>query len=155
MIFNIPEQLAGFCSVQFYLLSETSNWPVVITDANAGQIVITPEINTVEGSIVEDSITVNDKQKSTDNGTAWPIAINFTFLARNRTIEQYLEQYAGKPGIAIVTLNDTSQKLMGTDQLPLYLAWENNYGTKVEDGHGVNIEITGNMSHRPRFYTKQ
>lgn len=151
MTFNVPEQPGGFSEVEFYLLSEVGNFPEVLTDANAGQLTFDPEVNDVDGSIVPDSITVNDASKFADNGWLWPIDINFTYLSRNAAMEQLLEQYTGA-GIAITCGNDGQRKVMGTPEEPVYMAWSINYGTKLEDAHGINIKISGTQSQRPVYY---
>lgn len=155
MTFDCQEQLAGFSEISVYLLSEVSGWPVVVTDANAGLIVITPEEHDVDGTIVPDSINVADKPRQGEEGELWPIDISFMYLYRGEPIEQLLEQYANKPVIVIACLNDNTKKLYGTDQEPLYLNWENVYGERIEDRSGVNVRIRGEMQQRPVFYNPE
>ncbi|WP_417365534.1 hypothetical protein [Flavobacterium beibuense] len=153
MTFNCKEQLAGFAQIEFYLIAETSNWPLVVTDTNSGQIILTPEENDVDGSIEENSIGIRDKPKFSAEGNIWPVDISFVYMSRSEAMEQLLEQYSGLPGIAIACLNDGSKKLYGTDQEPIYLSWDNSYGEKPEDKHGVSIRIKGDIRQRPVFYT--
>jgi len=154
MTFDCKEQLAGATSVDFYLLTETSAWPVVVTDMNVANIVITPMANDLEvdGSIEPESIQINDKPKLDASGQIWPVDISFTYLSRGLNMELLLEKYANQPGIARACFNDGSKKQFGTNMEPLYLTWENNYGTKIEDSHGVNIRIKGELSARPLYY---
>lgn len=152
MNFNCPELLAGFSQIEFLLVSETSNWPLVVTDNNAGQITITREDVDVNGSIEQDSISINDKPKEGEEGKTWPIDISFSYMYRGEPMEQLLEQYAGLPGVAIACLNDGTRKLFGTDLEPIYLSWENIYGERIEDRHGVAIRIKGTTSQRPVYY---
>jgi hypothetical protein len=155
MTFDCPEQLAGVSSIEFYLLSETSGWPEVLTDLNAGSIVIDPEDNDVDGTIIPDSILINEKPREGEEGLLWPIDISFMYLYRGEPAEQLLEQYARKPGIAIACLNDGSQKLYGNDQEPVYLIYENEHGTRVDDRAGIQIRIRGEQSKRPVFYNTE
>jgi len=155
MEFYCNEQVAGFKSASFFLLSETSNWPDVVTDGNAGQVIFTPETVDVDGTVLPESITVTDVPKDDADGKTWPVNIGFTYAYRGPGMEQVLEQYAGKPGVTVLCLNDGRQKLFGTDKEPLYLGWNNAYGSKLEDVNGVNINITGTLSQRPVFYSPE
>lgn len=155
MTFSFTEQLAGFSSIEFYLLTETSNWPVVVTDANAGQIQLHPEENDLDGSFIEDSISINDKPKLGPEGNIWPIDIQFGYENRHAAMEQLLEQYAGQPGVAIACLNDGTRKLFGTDKEPIYLYWEIGYGEKFEDRAGTYVRIKGEQQQRPVYYNPE
>lgn len=151
MNFCCDEQFGGIASIDFYLLSETGNWPIVVTDANAAQITFTPEPVEVDGTIVPDSINIDDKPSLSAQGKIWPIEIEYTFMSRGKGIEQLLEQYCGQPGVAKANFNDGSCKLYGTNLQPLYLDWSNQYGEKIDDKHGVPIKIKGDMSQRPVY----
>jgi hypothetical protein len=153
MTFCSDEQPGGIARIEFKLLTETANWPVVVTDVTAGQVLFNPEANFIEGIIVPDTFNINDKPKDSANGQLWPNDISFTYLYRGAAMEQLLEQYANKPGVTFVWFNDRSVKLYGTFQEPIYLTWENDYGRRMNDNHGVTIKIAGNTSHRPVYYT--
>ena len=155
MTFSFTEQLAGFSGIEFYLLTETSNWPVVVTDTNAGHIILAPETNEVDGDIIEDSISINDKPKYGPEGNIWPIDVQFGYENRHEAMEQLLEQYAGLPGVAIACLQDGNRKLFGTDKEPIYLSWEIAYGEKSEDRAGTFIRIKGEQQQRPVYYNPQ
>lgn len=152
MDFCCNEQLGGAASISFYLLTETSNWPLVLTDTNSSQIVFTPEENNITGNIKDNSISIKDTPRQGPYGDQWPIDLRFVYLTRGEAMEQLLEQYANLPGVAIVCLNDGTKKVYGTNKQPLYLRWENDYGEKMDDNHGVIIRITGEMMQRPVFY---
>lgn len=152
MTFNSEEQLAGFTSVDFYLLEETAGWPEVLTDITAAGVLLTPEDVEVDGSIVPESISVNDVPANGDQGDLWPISITFTYKYRGAAMEQLLEQYANKPGVALTCLNDGTRKMYGTNEEPIYLQWGNAYGQKMEDQNGVAITLKGTQSQRPVFY---
>ena len=151
MTFNFSEQLAGVASIEFYLLTEAANWPVVLTDNNAAQVTYDPEENDIDGSITPNSITINDKPKNSSAGQIWPNEINFTYLARSVALEQLLEQYANLPGVAIACFNDGTQKLYGSDNEPVYMTWNTYYGTAMEDSHGTQVTIKGDSRQRPVY----
>jgi len=155
MTFAFTEQLAGFSGIEFYLLTETSNWPIVLSDVNAGQITFDPEDNDVDGIIMEDTISINDKPKLGPEGTIWPIDIQFGYENRHEEMEQLLEQYGGQPGVAIACLQDGNRKLFGTDKEPIYLSWEIAYGEKSEDRAGTFIRIKGEQQQRPVYYNPE
>jgi len=153
MTFNIEEQVAGFASVELFLISETGNWPLVVNDGNAGTITLNPEVNDVDGSIDPDSINISDDPKDDVSGQIWPIDIRYLFLARNAAMEQLLEQYANKPCIVRGCGNDGNRKQWGTDQEPLYMTYKNIYGTNMQDRHGIEVSIKGDLSSRPVYFT--
>jgi hypothetical protein len=90
MNFSSKEQLAGIARIDFYLLPESSNWPKVLTDANAGTVIfdVTAAPEEVDGSIEPESITIDDNPKMTAAGETWPIEIKFRYLFRGQPIEQ-------------------------------------------------------------------
>ena len=153
MTFNINEQLGGWAAVELFLITETADWPLVVTDANAGTITLNPEVNDVDGTIDPDSINISDDPKDDASGQIWPVEIRYRFLARNAAMEQLLEQYANKPCIVRGCGNDGNRKQWGTDQEPLYMTYKNAYGTKMEDNHGIDISIKGDLSSRPVYFT--
>lgn len=153
MNFNCEEQLSGVAELDFYLLSETSNWPVVVTDQNASQIVITPEVNDIEAVVDEESIEIDASPKITAEGNVYPIEISFRFITRSESLEQLMEQYAKKPGIVIAKFNNGFCKLYGTNEEPLYMNWKVDEGKKVTDNGGTIVAIKGETRNRPVYYT--
>jgi len=153
MTFNCSEQLPGAAEVNFYLLSETADWPIVVTDNNSASVTITPEVNDVEGVIDDESININADARQSAEGTVYPIDINFRFITRSESLEQLLEQYENKPGIAIVKLNTGFQKMYGSNEEPLYMSWKVDEGQKATDNAGTIVAIKGETRNRPVFYT--
>jgi hypothetical protein len=147
------EQLSGFAGIDFYLLSETSNWPLVLTDQNSSQVFLMPEENGVEGAIDENSINVDANPKESAEGTVYPISISFRFINRSESLEQLLEQYSNKPGIAIGQLNSEFQKMYGSNEEPLYLSFRVDEGEKPDGNGAVIVTIKGETRQRPVYYT--
>lgn len=153
MTFNCDEQLSGVAQLDFYLLEETSNWPRIVSDANSAQINFNPSVHSVEASIKPDSISVTANKTTKNSGIVYQISIKMEFLTRSEALEQLLEQYENKTGVAVVKFNNEFQKIYGTNIQPLYMIYEDIPGTKI-DGDGVTvIEIKGETSKRPVFYT--
>ena len=153
MTFNCDEQLSGVAQLDFYLLEETANWPRIVSDANAQQITFNPSVHSVEASIKPDSISVTVNKVTKNSGIVYQISIKMEFLTRSEALEQLLEQYENKPGVAKAKFNNEFQKIYGTNIQPLYMIYEDVPGTKI-DGDGVTvIEIKGETSKRPVFYT--
>jgi hypothetical protein len=153
MTFSCDEKLPGFAELNFLLLEETSNWPFVTTDENSGQITFTPYVNDVEALIEPDSIDVNVNPKQGPEGTVQQIAISFKLITRSEALEQLLEQYANKPGVAIGKLNNDFKKIYGTNLEPLYMNYEINEGTKVDGTAFTQVTIKGETKKRPVYYT--
>lgn len=152
MIFSC-EQLSGFSEVEFLLLEETSNWPVVLNDQTSAQLIFNPASNNVEGLIQPESISIDSKPRMTSDGEQWDNAITFKFITRSEALEQLLEQYANRPGIVRAKLMTGFQKIYGSNAEPLYLSWSNDDGVKPEDNSGIVVNIGGLTSQRPVFYT--
>lgn len=153
MTFNCLEQLPGYAQIDFFLLSETGNWPLVVTDQTSGQITLNPEVVDVEGLIDDESISVQVTPKQTAEGTVWAIDIDFRFITRSESLEQLMEQYCNKPGVVIGKLNHGFQKLYGTNEEPLYMTWRVDEGQKATDNAGTIVSIKGETRDRPVFYT--
>lgn len=147
------EQLAGFAQMEFFLLEETSNWPLVLTDQNASQVSITPLDNNVDAEIVEDSINIDINPKKTVDGTIYPVNASFKINTRSESLEQLLEQYENKPGIFIGDLNTGFRKMYGSNEEPLYLNYQIEEGQKPGDNSGTIVIIKGETRSRPVFYT--
>lgn len=149
MTFTSDEKLPGFAEFDFYLLEETGNWPFVVTDENAAQIVITPYTNDVDALIEPDSIEVD----VTSKGAVQQISIVFRLITRSEALEQLLEQYANKPGVGLGKLNNEFKKLYGTDREPLYMNYEVNEGAKIDGTAFTEVRIKGETRKRPVYYT--
>ena len=121
MNFNCKEQLAGFAEADFYLLTETSNWPEVLSDVNAHLVTYTPEVNGVAATLVPDSISSNIKSTKTDKGELFKPLVRFDFITRSEALEQLLEQYKNKPGVLVLKTNDGTKKIVGSNLEPIYL----------------------------------
>ena len=149
MTFSCNEQLAGFSYLDFFLLEETSNWPKILNDTNADQIIIDPQIF-IEAEIDDDSISVSVKENRRD---LFDITINFQFKTRSQPIEAALDLLKNKPGIVIAHLNSCYCKLYGTNSEPLYLSYEVVEGEKIEDIGATKVQIKGQTRRRPVFYS--
>lgn len=152
MNITTAEPIGGFKSVDFYLLTEVSNMPDVLTDANSGTLVFSPEAVSVCASLIAESITVDDKASAGEPGKTWPVSAAFTFFSRTAAMEQVMEQYASLPGVFLAHHNEGWCKLFGTAEEPMYMEYAHDYGTKVENAGGMAITITGTQSTRPVFY---
>lgn len=153
MIFSCDEKLPGFAELNFLLIEESSNWPFVVTDVNSAQIVFTPETNDVDALIEPESIIVDVSPKQSAEGTIQQIAISFRLITRSEALEQLLEQYANRPGIAIGKLNNDFKKLYGTNLEPLYMNYEVNDGSKIDGTSFTQVSIKGETRSRPVYYT--
>jgi hypothetical protein len=151
MTFSCTEQLGGFSELDFLLLSETSNWPTIVTDGNAASIILNPEPVSVDAEIDDDSIKVSVTPKSKD---VFDINISFKFKTRSESLDQLLDQYRNKPGIAIGKLNTCFQKLYGTNLEPLYLDYEVVEGETHDDVGYTLVTIKGSQRRRPAYFTR-
>ena len=146
------EQLGGFDTVEFYLLSETANWPLVVNDQTASQITYLQSLLDNYGVISSDTIDVNINTKQSSEGTIYPIEIVFQFSNRTEALENYLDSYQNKPIIAIATLNTGFKKLYGTNEEPLILNYKIDEGKKPEDLGIISVSIKGETRNRPVFF---
>jgi len=152
MNFNC-EQISGVGKLDFFLLDEITNWPLVVNDTTSAQIIITPEVNDVEGTIDDNSINLDAVPKETPEGIIFNILGTFKFSTRSESIEQLLDQYQNKPGILIADLNTGFRKLYGTNEEPLYMTYRVDEGQKPEDDGAVIVTIKGETRSRPVFYS--
>jgi hypothetical protein len=153
MNFSCKEQLSGIAEIDFLLLDEVNNWPIVLTDQNSSQLIFTPEANSVDAEIEPNSINIRVNKKEVQSGIINQINVKMNFITRSESLEQLLEQYEKKPGIVLAKLNNGFRRIYGTNEEPLYLMYE------VDDadfptGKGItSIEIKGETSQRPVYYT--
>lgn len=153
MTFSCDEKLAGFGELDFYLLDETDNWPFVVTDETSAQISIAPHEHDVDALLDPDSIIVSVRPKDSSEGTLQQIAISFKLITRSEALDQLLEQYANKPGVAIGKLNNDFKKMYGTNTEPLYLNFSVDDGAKVDGTAYTLVSISGETRKRPVYYT--
>jgi hypothetical protein len=153
MNFNCSEVLGGVAELDFYLLTETSNWPKILTDQNSSQIVFTPETVSIDAVVKPDSIKITVNKKNGPEGTIYQISIKMEFITRSEALEQLMDQYENKPGAVLSKMNNEFQKIYGTDSEPLYLNYEVNEGGRPDEDNGTIIEIKGETRTRPVFYT--
>lgn len=153
MNFTCDEKLAGFAEFELFLIEETSNWPLVITDGNSSDIVFTPYENDVEAIVDPDSINVNVNSKQSSDGEIQQITISFRLITRSEALEQLLEQYANKPCIGFGKLNTDFKKIYGTNLEPLYMNYEVNDGTKIDGESFTEVRLKGETRKRPVYYS--
>ncbi|MDM1441900.1 hypothetical protein HX056_00920 [Myroides odoratimimus] len=150
MRFYCEEQLSGIETIDFYLLSETSNWPVHLSDRSSAQILFNPEVHNIEATIKENSFKNGTKQK----GDIYEVELTYSMLTRSEALEQLLDQYANTEGIAVVKYYNNFTKVFGSDVEPLLLSFDINDGTSPESESGINILIQGIQRNRPVYLTK-
>ena len=153
MTFNCTEELAGIAELDFFLLTETADWPVILTDQNSSNVTFVPEPVSVAATIKPDSIKISVNKKTGAEGTIYQISIKMEFLTRSEALEQLLDQYENKPGVVLSKMNNEFQKLYGTDNEPLYMVYEVNEGDKIDGDSATILEIKGETRTRPVFYT--
>ncbi|WP_158962354.1 hypothetical protein [Myroides fluvii] len=149
MRFNCTEQLSGIYTIDFYLMEETTNWPIHLSDRSASQIVFTPEEHAIEATIAPNSFKNDSKSKD----DLYEIDLSYTILTRSEALEQLLDQYVNQPGIAVVKYYNGFTKIFGTDQEPLLLTFQVDDGTSIESKSGIEIVIEGTQRNRPIYYT--
>ncbi|RZJ71094.1 putative Ig domain-containing protein [Flavobacterium sp.] len=149
MVFSIKEQPSGFSALHIFLLEETSNWPVVLTDKTAAFVVFTPMDSNVEAEIDEDSISVKTTERRKD---LFEIDIRMQFITRSQCLEAHLDKYKNRPCVVVGCLNNRFQKIYGSDLQPLYLSIEIDDMEKPEDKGATKLKIVGETRHRPVYY---
>ena len=153
MIFNCSESLSGIRSISYYLLEETSNWPTVLSDRSSAQIIFNQEKNSVKGTVDSDSFRDKSKPKQSAAGELFEIDLEYGFITRSEALEQLLEQYSHKPGVAVVLFYDGFKKIYGSNMEPLLLNYRMEHGTTIESKSGTEVLIFGNQRSRPVYYT--
>lgn len=153
MNFTCSEKFSGFAQFDFYLLEETANWPLVLTDTNSKDITFSPYENDVEALVDPETIDVNVNPKQSSDGEIQQISISFRLITRSEALEQLLEQYANKPGIGKGSLNNDFIKIYGTQLEPLYMNYKVNDGTKADGESYTEVTIKGETRKRPVYYT--
>lgn len=146
------EQLGGFKKVEFFLLEETANWPIVVNDETSAQITHNPSRIENYGIIADDSIDVNISAKQSGEGTIYPTEIVFSFSNRIIELEKYLDYYQNKPLVMVGYLNTGLKKLYGTNEEPLILTYKVDDGKKIEDLGLITVNIKGETRKRPVYY---
>lgn len=153
MNFSCEEQLSGVAELDFYLLSEVSNWPKVLTDQNSSQLVFSPEQFSVEAALKPESIVIDDAKTTKATGIVHSITAKMDFITRSEALEQLMEQYENQPGIVLAKLNNGFMKIFGSNLEPLYMMYEVKDGSKVSLEGFTAIEIKGETAKRPVYYT--
>lgn len=152
MNFNTDEQLSGFFEIDFYLLTEVSNWPMVLTDFNSSQLVFS-EAALIKNYNKAESLLVEDNKTTEPQGILHNISIKMSFNTRGQAMENMLEKYENKPGIALAKLNNGYKRIYGSNLEPLFLVYENKDGSKINVEGATTIEIKGKTSKRPVYYS--
>ena len=148
MVFNCQEQIGGFKNVRFYILEETANWPVVLTDENSSQIEFNPNDVAVDAILEPDSIRVSDEPKANDPGELYEVDIEFVFNMQSEALEKLLDQYKNYYGVCEVCKIFDQRKLYGADRYPLRMNFFTENGRRPEDGTKTIVKITGNAPKR-------
>lgn len=153
MNFYCEEQLSGIAELDFYLLSEVSNWPKVLTDQNSSQLVFTNEEFSIDAALMPDSVVIDVVKNTKPTGIVNSITAKVDFITRSEALEQLLEQYENQPGIVVAKLNNGFKKIYGSNLEPLYMMYEVKDGSKLSLEGITAIEIKGETANRPVYYT--
>ena len=146
------EQLGGFSKIEFFLISQTSNWPIVINDETSSQITHEDSMIDNYGKIADSSIDINITPKQSPEGEIFPIDIVFSFSNRIIELERYLDYYKNKELVVIGYLNTGLKKIYGTNEEPLFLSYKIDEGKKIDDLGIITVNIKGEIRNRPVFY---
>lgn len=147
------EQLAGIAKIEFYLLTEVSNWPIQVTDKNAGQLVFAANTESIVATVDEESFGDDSKIKESNSGEIYENALKYNILTRAEELETLLDMYKNKPGIAIVSYYGGFKKLFGTNEEPLFMKFTPKNGSVITDKAFVTVEIQGTTRNRPVYYS--
>lgn len=148
----IDEQLAGIKKIEFFLLTEVSNWPIQITDNNANQLVFSLSTDTLAATVDEKTISDKTKRKQTNSGDLFEVNLEYNILTRSKDLEQMVEKYQNKPGVAIVSYYNGFKKIFGTNEEPIFLSYGETPGSTIDDKATVDVNITGVTRTRPVYY---
>lgn len=148
----IEEQLAGIKKIEFFLLTEISNWPILVTDQNAKEIVFNLNVDSIAATVDEKTISDKTKKKQTNSGDLHEISLEYNILTRSKDLEQLVEKYQNKPGVAIVSYYNGYKKLFGTNDEPIFLSYGETNGSTIDDKASVDVSITGVTRTRPAYY---
>lgn len=148
----IDEQLAGVKKIEFLLLTEVSNWPIQITDSNANQLVFNLSTDSLAATVDEKTISDKSKKKQTNSGDLHEISLEYNILTRSKDLEQLVEKYQNKPGVAIVSYYNGFKKLFGTNDEPIFLSYGETNGATIDDKASVDVSISGVTRTRPAYY---
>lgn len=151
--YYLEEQLAGIANMVFYLLTEVSNWPIQLTDTNAGQLVFAPATQSAVATVDEESFADESKIKDSNSGEVYENSLKYNIITRGKQLEQLLDTYKNKPGIALVRYYDGSVKLFGTNEEPLFMKFTPKNGSVITDKAFVTVEIQGTTRNRPVYYS--
>jgi len=148
----IEEQLAGIKKIEFFLLTEISNWPILVTDQNAKEIVLNLNVDSISATVDEKTISNKTKKKQTNSGDLYEVSLEYNILTRSKDLEQMVEKYQNKPGVAIVSYYNGYRKLFGTNDEPIFLSYGETNGSTIDDKASVDVSITGVTRTRPAYY---
>lgn len=146
------EQLSGISNIDFYLLEEVTNFPITLTDNNSAQLVFDLLPSNIIATVDEESFVEDVKPKFSTNGDIYEISLKFNFITTGQAIENSLNYYRNKPGIAIVTYYTDEKKLFGTDEEPLFMQFAPKRGSFITDKAHISVEITGVSRTKPVYY---
>lgn len=147
------EQLSGIANIAFHLLTEVSNFPIQLTDQNSSQLVFAVNNAGLIATVDEESLSDDTKIKETASGDLHEISLKYNILTQSNTLEQLLDTYKNKPGIAIVSYYNGYKKIFGTNEEPLFMKFTPKQGSTVTDKSFVSVEIQGVTRNRAVFYS--
>lgn len=148
MNFLVEEQIGSFKSIQFYLLSETSSWPKIITDANSNKIIFTEGTDPIEITPIGENQSIKENPKKNPAGIYYNVDGGLTFQSHSKALAQQLDVYQDRDCVIIVDYFTGERKLFGTNTHPLRFLYNMLSGKKMEDFTGINISLKGKTTHR-------
>src|SRR5690606_12921611 len=135
-----------------YQYTEHSTFPIILSDFNVNQLVFETAPLILIAKVDEECFAYDSRIKEGNSGDLYEIALKYNIITRGKQLEQLLDVYKNKPGIALVRYYDGSAKIFGTNEEPLFMKFTPRNGSTITDKAFVNVEIQGITRNRPVYF---
>lgn len=150
---DIDEQIGGFRSLRIIAVDEIVNCPDVLTNDNAIYFTSTPALDTIDATMVSESIALTSKPTRNRSGILHRINASFDMASQSSLLDDYLNDRTANGVVLVAEKHYGQQILYGSKNYPLKLLYENIHGKKQEEGTTVRVRISAKIPQKPVFVT--
>ncbi|WP_340074517.1 hypothetical protein [Leptobacterium sp. I13] len=147
----LKEQPGGWFNVQIATTDELTFCPDVLTNENAGSVVVTPASNGLDILPVAESIRINESIDKTKSGIIYTIKGEFEIPYQSKALDTYFNDCINKKVVLFAIKRYGQQKLYGSKKFPLEFSYDPVNGQKYEDGNSIRVTVTGKIPQKPVF----
>lgn len=147
------EDLGGWFNVSVFSVDEILNTPEILTNKNA--IDVEFDLNGEELNFLPlgENINIRESSRRRNNGFLYTIEAEFEINVQSAEVDDYFNKYLKKKVVLIGYQWSGISRMYGSKKFPLQFNYRNINGRRTEDGHRIQVTVSGEIPQKPVYLT--